>query len=469
MLDLQRKTILFFLALSFITLFGFTLRLIDYDRLPGWREVDDEIHYAWTGLSWLTTGVPRSWSYIESYLQVSTLNAWGTNWHIVSPMLEKPPLYNLLSGLTVLAAGQHQFDQVRLSTIRLFPVFLSLASIFLTGIVASLVFGKRVGLIAALLYAVVPTVVISNRLSITENLLTPLSLAGVSLYIYSQQKKPAAQLFPFIVGIVSGLAALTKQSGVTLLLILPSLYASQKQWKSASVCFCTGFGLALMYPLTYLLLDNHLFMTLLKQQRIMGIMGGLPQLLITIVGRPVITTERLFLDGSILLGYIVLFTSPWWLKVDSSLNNWKKQSVFVAFPIVYTLYLSLTISAAEPIGSGQGFWGWYVYPLFPFTLALVAVFLESLWQRTDFFSILIAVLILGSSTIRFFFLELPAKYHDNWQNMLIGLFLFASLTLIPHKKIRQSILFTLFCLYIGMNMYTSIFLYKIYSLIIQPF
>ncbi len=492
MYHVDRKITIFAFLLLTITLLGLCLRLIDYDRLPGWRESDDEIHYAWTGLTWLKTGTPQSWSNMEIYSQIKIFNIWNSDWRLVKPILEKPPLYSLLSGLTVILAGETELNSVRLSTIRLLPILLSIFTISLTGIVATQVFGKRIGLIAALLYATTPTIVMANRLSVTENLMVPLVLITSAIFLYGQNKSNQQLIFPFLVGIGAGLTALTKQNGITCILTLFVLYIYFKQWRSAVICAIVSLSILSIYFFIGAYYDFPLFLRTLKELRLVGLQGGLPQLVITLLGRPLITTQTLFYDGSILFGLILLLSSPWWLYKNnlliniSALNhlkggrmdsfqvmepeNTRQLSIyaFLLFPLTYILYLGLTITGAESIGSGQGFWGWYAYPLFPYAVTLVSVILYRLWRTPAYYLLLIAVLILGSSTVRFFFLQLPHKYHFYWQNTLIGLIVFSGLILIPRKKFKKTTMLILFLLFIGVNIYTSTFLYKIYPVLPQP-
>lgn len=450
-------------GLVLIAFLGLLLRLPDYDRLPAWREVDDEIHYAWTGMSWIRTGIPQSWSWLSSYPTSAEFAAWGNKWRLVSPMLEKPPLYSLLSGGLEMLFGHSQFSEVRLTTIRLFPIALGVITILLTGIVATQVFSPTVGLISALLYAVVPTIVMSNRISVTENLITPLSL--LTLYIFLTQKlhKDLEAQKAALLGIVGGLSMLTKQIGLTVLAVPIVLLFNQKKWRPLLIVAATGIIFFLVYPLIGLSYDWPLFQAIQVEQRRIGLQGGLPQLLQTIVGRPLITTEQLFPDGTILLGYLLFFSSPFWL-----LKN-QKITALLAFPFINILYLTLAVTGAEPGGTGQGFWGWYVYPLFPYLMILVAYAIYDLWKNYSCLKSMIIFLLLGSSTVRFFFLFLPRERHYLWQYALLVLLgIISSTEIIPRLKYQKFVLLTLFIVFIAVNIYTVINLSGIYPTLPQP-
>ena len=483
------KRQLFFLSLGIITLLGFLLRLYHYDMTPGWNESLDEIHYAWTGQTWLNTGIPTSWSYLSSYPTTKTIRLWNTDFRIVSPMLEKPPLYSLLSGITVLLFGQDELTEARISTIRLLPLVLSILSIYLTGLVGRKVFSPTVGLVGALLYATVPPFVLANRLSVTENLPTPLMLSVQLIFLTTSL--PSMRPHFLLVSIFSALAILTKQIGVVIAFSSILIFALQKKWKPAVICTLIAGSAFFVYLLIGLYFDWDLFRTIQTEQRRIGLQGGLPQLIQTLVSRPLITTEKLFPDGVLLLGYLLFFVSPWLLfpplRIRGGEGELRKSNhnpslpplilrgktsfdfiVFLTFPFVYITYLVLFITGAEPIGSGQGYWGWYAYPLFPYLTILVAYILVKLWHSYSIFEFFITTLILGSSLIRYFFLTLPRQYHYRWQPALMLLLVITLATKFLPETYRKQILILLFGIFIGVNMYASMNLSLLYSTNPQP-
>ena len=451
----------FLLLLGIITVCGLYLRYIDYDKVPPWRESDDEIHYAWAGLTWLTKGTPVSWSRFESYPAFSLYRAWGVDWRLVSPMLEKPPLYSLLSGITTLVSGQRELNEVRLTTIRLLPIALSVITIIFIGFIGQQVFSNEIGLLAALLYAVTPTVVLSNRLSLTENLLTPLSL--ITLWLFLKIKKPVKSAL--FLGLCAGLSALTKQSGITVIIAFGALYMYQKRWRDLALFCAISFALLTIYPLIGFMYNGKLFLELLSEARKIGVSGGLPQLLYTLIGRPLVGTENLFPDGTLLLGYLLFLTSPWWFVI----KDWKR-TIFLAFPFTYLLYLGLTITGAETIGSGQGFWGWYAYPIFPYLIILVAFVMVDIYKSVSIYKLMLVILALGSSTIHFSLIFLPRAYHYRWQHLMFLLIgIIVSTKVIHNAAYRRRILWGLFIIFLGINIYTSFHLSQIYPSLPQPY
>lgn len=456
----------FKLILLLIICGGLVLRLIDYDRLPPWRESDDEIHYGWAGWSWLTQGTPTSWSFLSAYPTSETITVWSSNWRMVTPMLEKPPLYLLLSGLTLVASGATDWSSARLSVLRLLPISLSLVTLLFIALVGSRVFSKHTALVATLLYAVVPTFVQANRLSLTESLLTPLSL--ILVWLLMPDKSPSNHSREIGVGVVVGLGLLTKQNGISFLFAAIAVWVYLKNWRGLLITSVIAAGLGAIFPLIGGVYDWNLFLKISAEQRRIGLQGGLPQFITTLLTRPLIGTERLFLDGTPLLGHLLLLCSPWWITQDQDLSHIRNRLIFLSFPLAYLLTLVLTLSGAEALGSGQAFWGWYAYPLFPYLIILIAHVFHRLWQKFSFLQLLLLILLLGSSSIRFALLFLPRAVHYRWQWLLVALVGFSVATAFFPKKTQRLLLWVLFAIFVGINIFTTINLKYILPTLSQP-
>lgn len=456
----------FMTLLILIVGLGFFLRLNDYDRTPAWHESNDEIHYAWAGLTWITTGTPTSWSWLSSYPTSEMRSVWGSQWRLVTPMLEKPPLYSFLSGGLLYATGARDLEDVQVTITRLLPLALGACTLLLIGLVGAKLLDRATGLLAAMLYAITPTFVLASRLSVTENLITPIALLTILVSLIKFKKWHYQAIF---LGILAGLAALTKQSGLTVLVIPLIFYGLQKKWRAAGITTTIAMAFYALYPLIGLLYDKTLFLHLMAEGRRIGIQGGLPQVLLTIVGRPLITTEIIFPDGLVFLGELLLLTCPLWLKnLFPETNKKIPLYTFLSFPFAYIVYLAVFTTGAEPIGSGQGFWGWYVYPLFPFAALLVAAVFAKLWRELSFLLLLPTVLILGSSSIRFALLFLPRAYHYRWQMLLVGLLVGSALTWLKGTtKTKRYVLGILLVGFILLSSYTAFAASLIYPTLSQ--
>lgn len=443
-------------VLFLIALFGLSLRLIDYYKVPPFGETKDEFIYPWAGMSLIKSGVPVTWSDFVSYREITRINLWGEDFRIISPWLDKPPLYALITGSVALFAGQGEFEEVRLSTIRLVPIFLSFLTIILVGLLSQKIFNRQIALIVSILYASVPTIVMANRMSLTENLLTPISLLVLWLFSQDGRKKWTA-MKPYLVGLGCGLAIITKQVGMTLPITILALYAIDKQWKNAVIVFVISVIFGLIHPLIGLYYDWGLYFNVMKELRwAHGL--GLPETIVTLFRFPGIGhKERIFLDGSILAGLLLLLTAPFWLKIQ---ENYKKILPILIFPFIYLTLMVL-------IDGGQTWYGWYLFPLFPFLTILIGKAIYDLWQKPNFLQSLFFYLILGSSTVRFFLLIRP-EFQRSWQTIL-GLFLLILVGgFILKTNYQRLILVVFFAIFLIINVLVIINLNLIYPGAPQP-
>ena len=423
----------FFLLMLPIVLLGITFRFIDYDKIPPAYETADEYAYPWTGMTLLQTGVPKSWSWFGAYPDGVIYQKWGGPFRIVSPWLDQQPLYSLISGSWMMLNGSRDLFDVRLSTLRVLPITLSFFTISLTGFLAKALFGNKVGLLSALLYATVPTIVIANRLSLTENLLTPISLLILWLFSLSEWKKLTV-LKLYLVGLGCGLAIITKQVGMALPITILALLLIDRQWKNAIIIFFISIIFGLIYPLMGLYYDWRLFINLMKESRLAHSLG-LPETIFTLFRFPGIGhKERIFLDGSILAGFLLLLTAPFWLKIQ---ENYKKILPILIFPFIYLTLMVL-------IDGGQTWYGWYLFPLFPFLTILMGKAFFDLWQKPDFLKSLFFYLVLGSSTVRFLLLLLP-NFQKSWQPILAVPLLILTGSFLLKTNYQRLILAVFFC------------------------
>ncbi|MBI2327299.1 hypothetical protein HYU92_03165 [Candidatus Curtissbacteria bacterium] len=117
------RTTLFTILLLLITILGLILRFLDYDKFPPFDATKDEFFYSWAGMSLIQTGTPKSWSIFNAYPDGELVYKWGTWYRLVSPWLDKPPLYSLITGSWVLLNGARDLFDVRLSILRVILIF----------------------------------------------------------------------------------------------------------------------------------------------------------------------------------------------------------------------------------------------------------------------------------------------------------------------------------------------------------
>lgn len=442
-----------------IALFGLFLRFIKYDSIPPFTETQDEFFYPWAGMTLIKTGVPVGWSWFPSYPDRNIVVYWGATYPIVSPWVEKPPLYSIITGTAAIISGANQLNEVRLSVIRLVPVFLSFATIILVGLLAKIIFDETVGILAALLYATVPVIVMSNRLSLVENLLTPICIIALIFFSTKYFRKFS---FPLII-LLCGLAILTKNIGVSLPLAIGLILLLRRNWRYLIILSTVSFAFFLIHPLMGLLYDWKLFVNVLNDYRTNLATIGLPEITQAIFSFPTIgSKERLFQDGSLLAGYILFLSAPFWLKTQGFLHE-EKYYLFLSFPFIYLLLLGLLESG----GTQFSFFGWHVYPLFPFLMIVVARALKSIYQSGNLFMSAFFYLIIGFSSVRFLLLVFPSL-KETWQYFLMTIFIFLFPTLFLKRKIVKITLLAFFGIYLFINILVVFNLDKIYTEIAQP-
>ena len=438
----------YFLAffLSCILILGVVLRLNEYSTVPPVGETRDEFQYPWAGLTLLQTGVPSSWSYFDAYQNRQSTKVWGQEFRIVTPWFDKPLLYPLLTGIWMWVLGARNFADITMAQLRLIPLLLSSLTIILVGLIGKKLISDRVGMLAALLYAVTPTIVLANRLSLTENLLIPLVLGA--LLILNQSKQTRVSLI--VLGVLTGLAFLTKQIGFTLYLAVLWPLVLQKKWKDIAIVssiFATfvgiHFGVVAFYGLK-------LYLAVMSDFRIAHTLVGLPELVFAIFQNPVIGQKgRVFLDGTILLGTVLLFTSPW--TMGKLLKNAaQKLFLLLGFPLFYLTALVLVESGATEFS----YFGWHIYPLYPFLMLLVAWVIEQVLMRPELFTKLLLFLFLGASSIRFVFLLNPPTW-TTWQEVLSLLALALVAAEFVNLRVQKTFLFILLVVFVGISIYTS--------------
>ncbi len=411
---------------------GGALRLWQYDRVPGFHETADEFMYAWAGMTWLTTGTPTSWSGVPGYTQFDRREYWGEVYTFVTPWVHKPPLYPLLSGGWMLISGTKELGEVRLTTLRLLPIALGVLSIPLVGLLGRKLFDPITGATATLLYATVPTVVIANRLSVVESALTPIMLLA-ALSLSTRHHRSLLWL-----SALSASAVVLKQTGLVVpFVVVAELVRKRQVREGLVVCAVTAVAGAvyLVGAAAYIgpeRLSQVLWSFADRQTQ------GTPQFIASLFRHPVITNRATFFpDPWILLGYISLFAWPW-LKTKAT-----HTALFLAFPFSYlALYMLLD--------SGNRYWfGWHLYPLFPFVLLAAAVLLVRTFREHAFYQ-MVALMLFFTLSIGQLTRMLPA-FLSWWQLGVAALFCIPTVLWWAWPENRQRLLVGLFLLLLGFN------------------
>ncbi|MCU1283556.1 MAG: glycosyl transferase family 39 [bacterium] len=161
-----------------IFLVGLTLRVHNLGKFPERNRTADEYAWTWSGMTLLSEGTPRAWSWLPGYGGTPVVKWRDNDYRIVKPWLDHPPLYGLYVGAFLHATGTHDIFAVELATMRASTMLLFAATFLLLFAVARRVGDETIALCALAFYAVAPTAVWNGRLVMAEQMITPVALAG---------------------------------------------------------------------------------------------------------------------------------------------------------------------------------------------------------------------------------------------------------------------------------------------------
>ncbi len=359
---------------------GLFLRHNNFRTIPRHGATFDEFAWTWLGVNLIQKGEPVSWSPHGQYKERTHLIYQGAAFFIVRPYLEHPPLFGLVSGGFTLLNGARDMYDVTLDKMRPLALVLGVFSIFMLFLLTWELYGKTVAIIASLLYATIPTVVIGSRIVQNENFLIPFWL--LSLFLVVRYLKTGKKRLRNTAAVIAGLLSLAKVPWLVVGLSLSMILSYKGKWRDAvfvSLITVIIFSLFILYGLYF---DKDLFFSLwgLQLNRYDISFSGFFSIFTT----PLLI-DRYYLDGWILFG---------WLAMTLLAKDIKKHAAVI---IPFTAYLVLYIFAIpnEPAH------GWYRYPFIPFLIIATAHFVKDEFSKVSLaslFFILMVGLALFSNT-----------------------------------------------------------------------
>lgn len=367
-------------AVIAVLFLGLFLRLHNYAVSPPRGATSDEYSYSFLEISLLTKGVPETWSNVSGYTNRYDLTIRGIYFPMVYPYFDHPPLNGIVVGVWALLNGQNTFQKIDLATIRLVPIFLSLISSVFVFLLGNKLFGYRVGIWALLIYTTATIFVVNQRVVFAENLLTPLLLG--TLYVYVSVKKMTVWK-AVIIGILTGLCFWAKELGIVVFFTMFFLFFADKIKLRYTIILTTTFLLFFIGYLAYgYFYDWHVFLTIVAAQsdRKIGM-----ETLLYLIANPV-SVNRTYYDGWYVLGFLTIFFA---------FTNYKKYKLLIVFPLLY--FLLLLFSLRE-----EGEMGWYLIPLFPFMALSTAALLDEYIGKKNWF-IFLVLLFVGLYEITFLY------------------------------------------------------------------
>lgn len=347
-------------TLLVVVLLGLLLRLYQYDVVPMFLETRDEFKTGWIGWTLLHEDAPSGWT-LHPGPHTHVERWFGESFPIATPKLHPPPLFPLLTGIVTSLAGVDQMFGVSLSMIRLPAIACSVLVTFLVYLLAGRCYGRGTGLVAALLHATIPNVVLSARLAKEENLLAVLAMAAILLVLSYEETGRRSRLYLSI--LAAALAPLTKETGVYIGVVVFLLLARNRRWREI-------LETAPLYVGVYLLYFAYCWWF---AGDAMWVVGGIQNATVEGFG----TVARLLGTGRIAHRE---FGAGWTLWLSLALmtravrTNWS-----IAGPVVgYLLVLAISLGDI-------GDYGWFRIPLYPFLCIAAGAFLVDLVRNPDLF------------------------------------------------------------------------------------
>lgn len=362
-------------AVIFIIFVGVWLRYANLSTIPRHGATFDEFAWTWQGINLIQKGVPMSWSPHPQYIDKQHLTYQGAAFWIVKPYLEHPPLFGIVSGAFALLNGVSDMYHVTLEKIRPLSLILGTFSIFMIFVLCKELYDKKTALIAALLYATIPTIVIGSRLVQNENFLIPFWL--LSLYLVSIYIKTGKKVLLISAGIIAGILSLAKVPWLVVGLSLLMILIYKRKWKDA---FLVGgltiliFSFFIFYGIYY---DKELFFNLWRMQ--------IARYDISFSGIFSLFTNPLLVDWGYLDGWILFG----WFSIFLALKNLKKNAIIIIPFIAYFILFAFAIPN-EPSH------GWYRYPFYPFLIISIALFIKEEFIKPSL-SLVLFFMVVGLS------------------------------------------------------------------------
>ncbi|MCK4308196.1 glycosyltransferase family 39 protein [candidate division WOR-3 bacterium] len=440
---LERKFLKLHWAGSIITLIvllGGALRFYQYNIIPLYNETMDEFLLGWMGWSLLKLGIPVGWSWLPAYGDWSSAcRFWfGNVFQILSPALHQPPLFYTLIGAVSILSGAKELLQVTVSSMRILPVIFSTTTIFLIYFFLKDKFGRRAALLSSLLFAVIPTIVVSGRLVKGENMIS--FLLVLSLILYDRSLHSTTCRKPFWIGVILGLACLAKFTALSFVVAMCFLYLFKKNWKQGITVFCVGAFFASLYFVYGAFIDWGIFVRAFNSQRDMLSLLDMP---IKMILQPKIT-DTVFFDGGILFLWVSIIC----------ISFLRDKGIARDIGIIFAFYF---LSISVNVWSKYNF-GWYRIPLYPLLCAGGGIVLHELFRRK---SVLLMAMFIGLGVM----MNLQYCLPDHLvRNLLFPKFLVAALIfpILPWQIWK-----TRFCNYLAVSGITFVVLVYVITSIIM--
>lgn len=471
------KIIIFIIVITLISLLSkkfFFQKWLGYESIPN-TFIFDEHDYPFVGYSFRKTGIPTGWSTMNAYQELNDLrknnsslnfngisitnnqqtpNIFNKNLfdypvtkvtdvdigkgtetiRLVQPFFDHPIFGSWLFSLGIKNADS--FDNIKPSDYRLVSLYLAVFTGILIFIFSYLLFKKlSISFIAFLIYSTVPEFILMSRFSLLENILIPLSLLTFSLILLSQKIKTKwNNLFLILAGVTSGLAFLTKESGVFIFITsIIFLIYKKANFKKIIIYTIPLLILSLIYYGYMYYLSPNLFFKLLFDQANREWFG--PLSFFSQIIQP--NFSGFPKSGYWLFGLISIFSL--------FIKNHKKY-FYLFIPFICYLLIFLFMGGLN--------YPWYYLPFLPFLIVASAVSINNLFKKPNLANISLFYLLAFCSSFFWGYFV----FHQTQNNYLVfrlSLILFVFLFILQKifKKPITKFIWIVFIVLILFQMY----------------
>lgn len=350
-----------YILLLFILALSLYLRSNNLYTWPRTGATFDEYAWTWLGINLIQNHMPESWSRHPQYTFRKDIKYQTVPFTLVKPYLEHPPLFGLFVGSYALLTGIKDMYHVDISGIRGFAVILGILSIIFIYLFSKEVYGLGVGLLSALIYATVPTIVVGSRIVQNENFFVPFFL--LSLFLIAKYLKTNNPCLRNGAGVICGLLTLAKVPWIVAALSIFAIFFFLKRYKDAFKFIVVVIPIFLLFFVYGIYFDQKLFFSLwnLQLHRYDIAFNSIFALFTS----PYLA-DRFLIDGWIYFAWFAIF-----LLFTKDL----KKNYMVVFPFLTYFLIFIFAIPNEPSH------GWYRYPFYPFLIVSISLFIKEYFNK----------------------------------------------------------------------------------------
>lgn len=369
---LSLKNVLVLTTAFSVAFLGYYLRLNKFYHFPPVNDTADEYKYAFNGISLIKNKMPESWSWYDDYGEFPVKDIRGSNYRMVKPYFDDPPLFGLIMGSYAISKGMDSYEKVDSGALRWPMLKLGALNVFLLFLLIYFTGGFFEAVIGALLYATIPTIVLTSRLPFAENMITTLCLSSLLLTIYYVKKNNRAVLL--LLSLISASALLMKQTGVFLPAAIFLLLMKEKKPQGAVMVILAtilSVGVWLLYGYYY---NWSLFIHM--QSLASGREILLPLMIIHLFDTFRITEKMMSTDGIIIWGWLSVIIVSFVEKIKGKIKN---QKDYLVIPLwTYLVFFAVMSGHLK---------GWYRIPFYPFLCWSMALVFVEMFRKPRILSV----------------------------------------------------------------------------------